>query len=94
MENIDVKNFMSACLISAGVLFILSFGFVCIRSNYQLSAPLILIYLFEIASQCLVFTNLFTNLDKRAEKELWAAKFSLHWLALAIFTVEYIKIAT
>ena len=65
----SVEAFSSACFIAAGILFIMSFAYVCYSPKHRLSVPLFLIYSLEIATQIIVLCYIFLKLDDLLEKD-------------------------
>lgn len=87
---------MLVCVVISLVIFTFSFGYVCFSRNHNLTVPLIIIYLLEITSLSFVIAKTVIPQDSSnvLMEELWAAKFTGHWLAMSIFTGEYLKVAT
>lgn len=97
MDKLDetVINFVQACYILAASIFIFSFAYICISKEHQVTLPICAIYLLEILTQsCQVALFHVPKEDTRALDALTSVSFSAHWIALGIFTSEYIRVAT
>lgn len=96
METIDksVLNFVMSCYILSGLTFIGSFIFILQSKQHHLTITLLLIYILEIICQTANVITFQLNNAARVNEFLTACAYSCHWIALGLFTGEYIKVST
>ena len=90
-----VANFVLTCYCSVAIALTGSLIYIALSKNHTLSFVIALIYFLEIASQVSSIAALRLPVGKVTLVNLFSVSaYSSHWIAIGLFTGEYIKVAT